>query len=230
MLIDRIFRKVKTYLNTDGRGNFSPEDFNLFLHDAIQSRIEEYFPDIHRATNRQNRGLISNHLENAGDRLREKLNFFLKIDVLPVGTNSTRVLPADFRYLDDIETAAGTSLEFCENRREFNILKNNATSQYPVCYQTGSTIRIAPVNSGVMNISYLRTVRYPKWTYQLDGNGNEFFNPSAVDFVDADIHPSEEDEMVRRVLKSFGINLKENDITNFAMNEESKDFQETNQS
>lgn len=230
MLIDKIFRKTKTYLNTDGRGNFSPEDFNLFLHDAIQSRVEEYFPDINRATNRQNRGLISNSLENSPDRLREKMNHYLKESVLTLVDNNTRVLPDDLRYYDDIDNGSTNSYEFCKNRREFNILKGQATSTYPICYQTGRNIRIAPNDNGDMSISYLRTVNYPKWTYAVDGNGNEFFNPSDAGFVDADIHPSEEDEMVRRVLMSFGINLKEADVTNFAMNEENTDFKETNQS
>ena len=217
-------------MNTDGRGNFSPEDFNLMLHDAIQSRIEEYFPDITRSTNRQNRGLMANHLENAGERTREKMLHFLKTDTLALSSASTRALPVDLRYTDEIEMSDGTPLEVCENRKEFNILKSQATLQYPICYQTEKEVRIAPENSGLMSITYLRTSNYPKWTYVEDANGNEFFGPSKVDFVDADIHPTEEDEMVRRVLMRFGINLKEQDITEFAMNEERQDFQESNQS
>lgn len=230
MLIDRIFKKVKTYLNTDGRGNFSPEDFNLMLHDAIQSRVEEYFPDITRSTNRQNRGLMANHLENAGERTREKMLHFLKTETLGLSSPTTRTLPSDLRYTDEIEMSDGTSLEVCENRKEFNILKSQATLQYPVCYQTENEVRISPENSGLMSITYLRTIKYPKWTYVEDVNGNEFFNASAVDFEDADIHPSEEDEMVRRVLMRFGVNLKEQDIAAFVVNEERQDFQENNQS
>jgi hypothetical protein len=230
-MIDRIFRKTKTYLNTDGLGNFSPEDFNLFLHDAIQSRIEEYFPEITRGTNRQNRGLMANHLENWPDRVREKMQHYFTDSVLADDTTSTRIIPEDVRYIDEIEdTVNNVSFEPCENKREFNILKSQATVQYPLSFRIGNKIKIAPNNAGAISITYLRKVNYPKWTYQLDGNGNEFFNPSAGDFVDADIHASEEDEMVRRVLMRFGVNLKENQVTEFAMSEERQDFQENNQS
>lgn len=229
MLIDRIFKKVKTYLNTDGRGNFSPEDFNLFLHDSIQSRIEEYVTDINRGTNRQNRGLMSNNLENFPERIREKMLYYLKTNTLALDTTTTRTLPADVRYIDEVEDAEGYSYEACENRKEYNILKGQASVQYPIYYRSGTDLRIAPAYSGVMTITYLRTAAYPKWTYAVDGNGNEFFNPSANDFVDADIHPTEEDEMVRRVLMRFGVNLKESDIQQFAMTEERQDYQETNQ-
>jgi len=60
-------------------------------------------------------------------------------------------------------------------------------------------------------IYYLRQPLFPKWTY-VKFNNAELFNPSATDFQDADIHPSEEEELTILVCMAFGINLKEVDL------------------
>ena len=38
------------------------------------------------------------------------------------------------------------------------------------------------------------------------------YDPSKSDFKEIDVHPSEEDDLIIRVLQSFGINLKEKDL------------------
>lgn len=229
MLIDRIYQKVKAFLNTDVRGNVRPEKFNLFLHDAIQSRNEEYFYEINLLINKQNRGMINNYLENIPDRFREKALHYLKTTTLALDglSTTTRLLPSDYRYIDTPHLMNGDELEFCHNMKDFNIKKFAATSQYPIYTIVSNKIRIHPESTDLMNISYLRTIKYPKWTYSLV-SGAELFNPSASDFQDADIHSSEENEMVRRVLLAFGVNVKELDIQQFAVNQENQDFNQNN--
>ncbi len=226
-LIDNIYTKVKTLINTEVRGNVSPSEFNLLLHNAIQSRNEEYVFDINRAVNRENRGLGTHFLANIPDRIQEKVNHYIITDSLPIDTASSRNIPDDCKYIDEIEMASGETFEFCKNKKEFNIIKPAATEQYPIYRMAGDTVWLYPEYSGLMQITYWRKVKFPKWTFQLNGN-TELFNPSAPDFEDADIHPSEENEMVRRVLLAFGINLKESDIIQMSMNEDQVDFNQSN--
>lgn len=230
-LIDRIYSTVKFFVNTDVRGNVTPSEFNLALFDAIQGRNEEYFPEIARNVNRQNRGLIPNFLENIADRFREKVNHYLKEDDLTLVATSTNkyTLPVDYRYIDEISIGGNTSFEECKSSKEFNIVKSLATSQYPALLKISNEIKVYPETAEVVSITYLRTINFPKWTH-IVVNGAELFNPSANDFVDADIHPSEEYEIVRRVLLSFGINLKEQDIQQVAMAQENTDFNQDNAS
>lgn len=227
MLIDRIYQKVKTFVNTEIRGNVTPAEFNLFLHDAIQSRIEEYVFDINRAQNRENRGLGTHFMANVPDRLYEKVSHYIVTDTITSVTASEKTLPNDVLYIDEIENDTGETYEVCRNKKEFNIAKPFVRSDYPVCYRSGNTLNIFPAHAGPMNVTYWRQPNIPKWTYNVV-SGAELFNPSKPDFVDADIHPSEEDEIVRRVLMRFGINLKEQDITAFTMQDESKEFSENN--
>lgn len=227
MLIDRIYKKLKSYLNTDLRGNVSPSEFNVLLHNAILARNEEYNYELNRLVTKENRGQGSNLSENLTDKIRDKIMHYHTSRTLAIDTPSVRILPDDYRFMDEVEYDNGTTLEFCRDRREFNIIKTIATKQYPVYTKSGNNLRIAPEESGLMTISYLRTVLVPKWTFTVV-NGTELFNPSANDFQDADIHPSEEDEIVRILLASFGINLKESDVSSFATNEQNTDFNKKN--
>jgi hypothetical protein len=61
-------------------------------------------------------------------------------------------------------------------------------------------------------------------------NGSELFNPSASDFQDIDLHPSEENNVVMRTLKRFGVNLKEEDLYKATATEETQDFNQDNAS
>ncbi len=229
MLIDRIYSKVKTFVNTDVRGNVSPAEFNLFLHDAIQSRLEELFYDFRRETVRDNRSLQAFNLANLPDRLIEKIMHYHTSLAVLVDSTGNITLPSDFKYLDNISSATVELFEHVDTSKEFRIIKGCASTQYPICLTSGNTINIYPqlAENTSITVEYLREVFIPKWTYT-EISGAEIFNPSATDFQDADIHASEEDEIVRRVLLRFGVNLKEEEIQAFSMQNDSKEFNQNN--
>ena len=227
MLIDRIYQKVKKFLNTDVRGNVTPEEFNLLLHDAIQARNEEYFYDLNRLVVRENRGMISNYIENLPDRIREKILHYSTEGVLESEETNIKNLPLDVLFIDEIENEDGATFEFCANKKTFNILKSVATIKYPIYTSAGNKIRISPEYDGEINITYLRKVKFPKWTFTIV-SGTALFNPSASGFQDADIHASEENEMVKKVLLAFGVNLKEQDIQAFVNTQDNKELNKEN--
>lgn len=230
MLIDRIYRKVRSHLNTEQIGTLAADKFNEFLHHAIQYRQEELFYDYSRVITRQNRGMQSNNLQNVAERIAEKMQHYLKTDALAHVTDSTRTIPSDLRYIDSITYSDGTELDMCKNQKEFNILKVQANVQFPIGLKVGGIIKISPDRTSAqdMEITYIREPLIPNWTFQDLGGGQFAFDASAGDFQDADIHPSEEDEMVRRVLLSAGVNLKEKDVQAFAMTEEQNEFRKDN--
>jgi hypothetical protein len=230
MLIDRIYQKVKTFINTEVRGNVSPEEFNLLLHDAIQSRNEEYFFEVNRLQTRSNRGMIGNGLESLPDRFREKILHYLHTTDITLVSDKNNVynLPTDYRYIDDIIISeTSDSLDFCKSNKELNIVKSMATVQYPIYTIQGASLKVFPIEIPSLSVSYLRKAKYPKWTYSVVNNV-ELFNSDAVGFVDADIHASEEDEIVRRVLERFGVNLKEQDVQSYTIGTKNAEFNQNN--
>lgn len=212
--IDRVYKTVLFFTNSDVRGNVKPDELRLAINTTIEDIVEGYFSELNMALNRQNRGLSGVGLENIPDRIRERIQYYLKEEDM-VYSDPIFQFPSDIRYIDNI-MYYDTEIELCKNNREFKSISNLAdtapTTAYPIGLKIGDTFKVAPstiVDS--VTISYLRKHLIANWTFNVIG-GTEVFNPSANDFQDIDLHPSEEYTVIRKTLGCFGINLKEGDI------------------
>jgi hypothetical protein len=173
--------------------------------------------------------LVGNGVENLSDILRAKMQHFLSSDILAYATDKF-VLPDDLFYLESIFYDDVNEVSVCKNSQEFNHLKRFKHTQpsvkFPIGFKIGNTVEILPATITTnVNAYYLRKPLIPKWTYTVF-QGVEMFNPDASDFQDIDMHASEEDDIVARLLVKFGINLKEPDLqvagNNEEVNEENK--------
>ena len=232
--VDRIYKTVLMFANSDIRGNVKPTDLRLALYDVVNEIVEEYFYEVNRMLNRENRGLINGGFENIPDRIREKILHFLKEDVVLNYAAPYFELPADLRYIDSVFYQENNEVEFCKHNKEFKLLLNYAdtlpTNTNPIGLRIGNKIKVAPTTIvDEVTISYLRNPLIPNWTYTVVG-GAELFNPSAPDFQDIDLHPSEENRVVLATLKRFGVNLKETDLTQMTAAREQIDFNQDNAS
>ena len=232
--IDRLYKTVLMFANSDIRGNVKPTDLRLALYDVVNEIVEEYFYEVNRMLNRENRGLINGGFENIPDRIREKILYFLKEDVVLNYAAPYFELPADLRYIDSVFYQENNEVEFCKHNKEFKLLLNYAdtlpTNTNPIGLRVGNKIKVAPTTIvDEVTISYLRNPLIPNWTYTVVG-GAELFNPSAPDFQDIDLHPSEENRVVLATLKRFGVNLKETDLTQMTAAREQIDFNQDNAS
>lgn len=230
--IDRVYKTILFFANSDVIGNVKPDDLRLSINTAVEDIVESYFDILNRALNRENRGLSGVGLENIPDKIRERLLYFLKESNLS-HNGSVFEFPSDLRYIDEI-SYNGTDIELCKNNREFKIISNlndTAPSEiYPVGLKIGNTFKVSP-SSIVSNVtmSYLRKHQIANWTFNVIGN-TEVFNPSATDFQDIDLHPSEEYNVILKTLGYFGINLKEKDLVIATSNMEQKKYNEENAS
>ena len=232
--VDLIYKTVLMFANSDIRGNVKPTDLRLALYDVVNEIVEEYFYEVNRMLNRENRGLINGGFENIPDRIREKILYFLKEDVVLNYAAPYFELPADLRYIDSVFYQDNNEVEFCKHNKEFKLLLNYAdtlpTNTNPIGLRVGNKIKVAPTTIvDEVTISYLRNPLIPNWTYTVVG-GAELFNPSAPDFQDIDLHPSEENRVVLATLKRFGVNLKETDLTQMTAAREQIDFNQDNAS
>lgn len=223
--LNKVYQTVLMLSNSDIRGNVKPRDLALAVNNAINEIYDGYFSELSRMTNRDNRGLVNSGLENIPDRIREKLQHFLVEDYTMSFVQGKFILPADHRY-SDTATYLDAELEFCKNKRHFDIVKNDAdakpTTAYPIALRIGDGIKVAPSTiTGNVKLTYLRNHIMPKWTFTVV-NGTEIFNPAANDFQDIDMHPAEEMNIVIKTLSTFGINLKAEDVQAYAARAEGK--------
>lgn len=230
--VDLVYRTILMLANSDIRGNIKPLDFKLALNTSVNDICEGYITAVSRATNRENRGLMNSGPENLPDRIREKILYFLVEDTILTYTDPYFSLPSNYRYVDTIYYQ-DTEVEMCKNTKEFKLISNYVdtapTVNYPIGVQVGSNIRVAPasITSGV-TVSYLRKPVMANWTYQMINNA-EVFDPSAADFADIDLHPSEETNVIVKTLLQLGVNLKENDLIAVAQSVQTQDFNQDNE-
>ncbi|WP_395073877.1 hypothetical protein [Flavobacterium sp.] len=232
--INTVYKTVLTLTNSDIRGNVKPSDVRLAVNDVVNEIIEEYFFEVNRMLNRENRGLVNGGYENLSDRVREKIAHFLKEEVTMIYANPYFNLPADLRYIESVWVENNNEVEFCKSNQEFKLISNYKDTLPKITSPIGLLIRnkvkIAPATVVAnVTISYLRKPLIANWTYTIVNN-SELFNPSASDFQDIDLHPSEENNVVLRTLKRFGINLKEEDLSVGVANKENQNFNQENAS
>jgi hypothetical protein len=208
-MLNRVHRTVKFLANTDGRGNISPSKIDLAIHNRVQEKYEELLFEVNRLVNRQNKGLVNGALDNTTEKVRERIQHYLEEKEVTV-TNGNFTIPSEVRYFDTV-LYAKTYIELCKNNKEYLLSSTEATEQYPIGLKSANTIKVLPQTIQTVTLSYLRNPIEAKWTYTIV-NEFEMYDPSKPDFKEIDIHPSEEADLILRVLQSFGINLKEPDL------------------
>ena len=226
-MIDRIFQTVKALLNTDGRGNFSPADFDNILHNVVTEKYEHLFFEVNRLLNKQNRGLVSDVIENTSDKVREKIQHYITPYTTLTYASSSFALPADLRYFDTVLYTT-IPIDICKSNAQFEAAKIMGSLEYPIGLKQGTNFSVYPTTITTnVTMSYLRNPLKGKWTYNIVDEV-EIFNLSAGDYQDVDIHPGEEDDVIIKVLQKFGMNLKEQDVQQMTQQEEALEFQQEN--
>jgi len=224
--INLVYQTVLTLANSDIRGNITPNDIRLLINLTVNEIQEEYFLDVNRFVNRENRGLINRGLENVADKVREKILHFLKNATLTYNTTTTDFsLPEDLRYFDSIYYNE-VEIEAKKDAKEFKLVSNmpNLVRDYPIYLKLNNKIKVAPSTvTNNVNVYYLRNPLVANWTYMLI-NESEVFNPSAADFQDIDLHSSEFYNVVIRTCLKAGINLKEQDLQMVMKAQETNQF------
>jgi len=220
-MLNRVHRTVKFYANTEGRGNVKPENIDFAIHNKVLEKQEELLFDVNRFVNRQNRGLVNGALENTTEKIREKIQHYLEEKTVTV-TDGTLTIPSEVKYFDTI-LVGETYVELCKNNMQFLLSKSEASTETPIGLKASNTIKISPSTVTEVNVSYLRNPIPAKWSYTII-DGVELYDPSKSDFKEIDIHSSEEDDLIIRVLQAFGINLKEKDLIDITQQMKNTEF------
>ena len=230
--IDTVYQRVLTLANKEQRGYITPQEFNLLANQAQMEIFEQYFYDIKTYT------VLPGNTEEYSDPLNvlyEKISEFettqddawMNVN-MPVGAGGL-VIPWNLIY------KIGTVFV---NRNKVDILKSkdfDLAMQSPLTRPTVSRPLGRLVNNGAgasilitesldnnndpelitpgtgnnLSINYIRRPIRVEWAYVVINEKPLYNDNIAVDF---ELHSSEETELVYRILKLAGINLKAADI------------------
>jgi len=225
--IDTVYQRVLGILNKEQRGYLTPQEFNLFANQAQLDIFEQYFYDINQF------GRIEGNSTEYSDMLsilNEKIDAFSTSGTLTYSSN-TFALPSNlYRLGTVIYTNAGEEIE-AERilKNEFLYIKSSPIAKprndRPIYIADSAGIKVygnAELTSGV-KCNYIRKPAKAIWAYQTVFGSALYDATNSVDF---ELHPSDETELVIKILGLAGLLLKEADIYQAAGLEETKSTQQ----
>jgi len=98
---------------------------------------------------------------------------------------------------------------------------------YPVYERFSDRIIVTPNTITSIILRYIREPRSPRWTFTVI-DGVELYNPSSPSAQNFELQKSEFPALVVRIMALFGINLRENDVVQFAETQKDKDQMKQN--
>jgi len=233
--IDDVYQKVLAIANKEQRGYITPQEFNLFADQAQMDIFEQYFYDINQFGRLHGNDTEYSDMLNI---LEEKISIFKKTSNLVYNTtNNFHALPANLYRLGTVFYGRGDGFNVEVDRVQDNELiyiLNSAvrpTSLMPIYVEnhdgSGAKIVIYPDDNNARNntsINYIRKPAKPNWTYVVI-NEQALYNSSASDHQDFELHVSEENNLINKILQLAGISMG-NELYQVASQEEVKDVQQ----
>lgn len=236
--IDTVYQRVLTILNKEQRGYITPQEFNSLANQAQLDLFEQYFYDINQFGRLHGNDTEYSDMLNV---LNEKINLFEKTASLTYNSTTQYFpLPGDlyrvgtviFNYQTTNQFNI-TSTEQIEaervNKNEFLYINSSPLTKprntRPIYFSDLNGIKVYGDNAITTNISlnYIKKPVKVEWAYTM-----VFEEPlyNAANSVNFELHPSEETELVIKILELGGFLIKDYDAYSTAAAEEAKNTQQ----
>ena len=228
--VNTVYSRVLAITNKEQRGYITPQEFNIFANQAQMDIFEQYFYDLNQFMRLP--GNSTSHADMV-DILNEKIGIFTKTAALVYGGTSFNK-PTDLYRLTSIEYNGVTADRL--TRKEFlQINKSPLTKpsdEFPVYtelengYDVQGDNEFAGLDQGSdpkVNIEYIRKPTTVSWAGTVV-NGVSLYNEN--DSTNFDLHPSEETELVIKILELAGISIRQVDIAQYAAQKEVQSIQQ----
>jgi len=197
--IDTVYQKVLTFANKEQRGYITPQEFNLFADQAQKEIFEQYFYDLNQFSRIHGQ---ENEYVDIITNLNEKVAFFETTGIISSGA----ITAPDMHRLGAVYS--GTIIVEEVQQNELAIILNSKlatpTEVRPIYVRSNQfTIDDYPSNAAD-SCSYVKVPKAPYWGYVVV-NGKAMWDPSTT--TDFELHPSEESELVYKIMKFAGISM-----------------------
>ena len=222
--IDTVYQKVLAFANKEQRGYITPQEFNLFADHAQKEIFEQYFYDLNQFIR------VSGNSEEYSDiihNINEKIAVFEKVSAI----NNGIIAEDDIFRLGTVIANDNTIVEEVQ---QDDILEMNMspltkpTDSRPVYVRTGfNTMSFYPASySFTGTCTYVKKPSKPNWGYVVH---NETALHDPTNKVDFELHPSEENELVYKILKFAGLSMRRDDVAQGGQGLETMQIQQEKQ-
>jgi len=202
--VDTVYQKVLALLNKEQRGYLTPQEFNLLADKAQKEIFESYFA---QPSEKINKDLNDDGL----DMLAEKLQHHRTTTTVANSSNLTitslyKIDFVKYRNTDGIDRVAKEVSESIFHTAKLNPLTAPTITNRYYCRNNSVQISIFPTgnlaDTETITAEGWRLPTSPNWAYVVVNDKALFNANSAVDF---DLHESEEEHLVNRILELSGV-------------------------
>ena len=235
--VDTVYQKVLAIANKEQRGNITPQEFNLFADQAQQEILDQYFYDINQFGGQHgNDTEYSDMLSLLQEKMSELEVRIVGATVPTSGIFNYRLIALDLYKLGSVHTTHPTNSQKIEieevNNNEWYLMESTPltkpTLSRPVYVNRIDGLNIYPNIIDTIDISYTKTPNKVSWGY-IVYNEKALFDNSPLKTINFELHPSEETELVYKILKLAGVSLNKVDLTQTAMAFENSKVQQEKQ-
>ena len=220
--INRVYEKVLFLANKDQRGYITPDEFNSYAHQAQLEVFESYFLKKFQTNQAP---MTTDDYSDIAMNVDEKIELF---------TNQSSVTKTDrvFRYPTNFYRLAHVSVAGPQNfpimadeisHRDAHYVNlsplTRPTASQPVFtrYEGGVIVFPETITEGV-TMTYVRTPATPVWAHLADPTGQPVYDMS--NSTNFELHQSDEQELVYKILGMAGVTIKQPDITGYGQGKE----------
>ena len=240
--VDTVYQRVLASANKEQRGYVTPQEFNLYANQAQMDIFDQFFYDVDKFSK-----IHGNETESSDmlDLLNEKIDVFeMPAQVVAGGISlpSMPLLP-EIYILGNIFYSDPTGVREAErvSKKEWVTMFNSPLTQprieRPVYFRYGRIAGIDQIRVWIHNpvtqtmtqaltgvtCNYIRRPVTVNWGYAVINGYAQFDN---TNFIDFELHPSEENNLVYKILELAGIVMKDQNLYQIASQEEIKDIQQ----
>ena len=226
--VDTVYQTVLALANKEQRGYITPQEFNLHAEQAQMGIFDQYFYDLN-----QFKRIPGNNTKHSDmtDLIEEKISHFKQgptnisngttLTALPGSSGNTFYKLTNVFNVSYDKRAEEISCEDVYKTQYSPLTK--ATKNRPVYYRKTGKIYLLP-SAGQFVVNWIRKPKHPKWTY-IVVNEKPLHNPTTAT-QDFELHPSEQTDLVIKILQLSGVTIKDYNLTQVAAQEEIKNIQQ----
>ena len=230
--VDTVYQKVLTLANREQRGYITPQEFNLLADKAQLDILNNYFHDIKTAQIKpKNQTGFGDELESLSEKLQP---FRSSTTIENDGSSAILTLPTALYKIDVISRTEGEVVEL--SKKEVLLTENNpltkATTNRTVYVREASdTIKLYPTPAGTTSapisfeIQFFKKPTSPSWGYVVVSDKALYNSSNSTNF---ELHASEEETLVGRILELAGIAINRPDLHQAAVVDKQMIKQEQN--
>ena len=219
--VNTVYQRVLAITNKEQRGYITPQEFNTLANQAQLDIFEQYFYDI----NQFNRA-PGNDTEYADmlTLLEEKIAIFKNIKLLDYESPYYKK-PQELYRVGTLETGFG-QIEQVTHKEYLNIKLSplaRPTLKRAIYIDTPQGFRVYPTFTNNIQCHYIRKPKKINWGYNVINDTALYDATKSIHFQ---LHPSEENNLILKILSLAGISIKDAVLYQAAEQQENKNIQQ----